>query len=100
MTGCRIGRVKLKGGSDLIRFPKPVRDEAQQYLVDRAAMVAGLYQPGEMAGYVIFVWDHKGSTSIGYHWNENSTVRARLIPAFMADAIRDRMITEGDWGKD
>jgi len=99
MTGCRIGKVKLRNGAEVLRFPRPTRDEAQTYLVDRAAMISGFYEPGEMAGYVVFTWDGKGYTSIGYHWNDKSNVRARLIPSFMSDALRDRMIEEGDWGR-
>jgi hypothetical protein len=100
MSGCRIGNVKLRNGADLLRFPKPSRDESQQYLVERAAIMASHFAPGELAGYVVFAWSTKGGTSIGYHWNDRSNVRARLVPSFIADAIRDRMITEGDWGRD
>lgn len=99
MTGCRISKVRLKaGGAEIQRLPIADRDEAQKCLTSCASMISSHYKPGQMAGYVIFAWDGKGCSSIGYHWNDKSNVRARLIPSFMADALRDRMIEDGDWG--
>lgn len=99
MSGCRIRSVKMKAGGEVRRLPIVERDEAQKLLATRAAVTASHFKPGEMTGYVIFAWDKDGCTSVGYYYNDKSRVRARLLPSFIADALRDRMIEEGDWGK-
>ncbi len=98
MSGCRIRSVKWKSGGEVRRLPAVERDEAQKLLVDRAAMIAGFYKPGEMHGYVVFAWDKNGHNSIGYHINHEGFIGRRLLPSFVADALRERMIEEGDWG--
>lgn len=62
-------------------------------------MIAGFYKPGEMHGYVVFAWDKQGYNSVGYFINHEGFVGCRILPAFVADALRERMIEEGDWGK-
>jgi len=98
MTGCRIGRVKLKGGATVLQLPPLGRDEAQQKLVSRAAMISSFYKPGEIHGYVVFAWAKDGASSVGYYINHDGVVSSRMLPSFTADALRDRMIIEGDWG--
>jgi hypothetical protein len=99
MSGCRIGRVKLKGGAELYRLPTKARDEAQRNLVDRAARLAGYYEEGEIGGYVVFAWGKNGRSSIGYFVDQDGVVGLRMLPSFVADALRERMIEEGDWGR-
>lgn len=98
MTGCRIGKIKFKNGGTIHRLPAVERDDAQKLLVDRAATIAGFYKPGEMHGYVVFGWDKSGFNSIGYYINNEGFIGRRLLPSFIADALRERMIEEGDWG--
>lgn len=97
MSGCRIGKVKLKGGGELHRLPTIERDEAQTYLVNRAAMIAGYYKPGEIMGYAVLAWDKFGNKSVGYYVNEKSVVGLTMLPSFTADAIRRRLLEDGDW---
>lgn len=97
-NGCRIGRIKPKAGGATIRqLNLTQRDEAQKNLVDRAAIISGFYEPGEIHGYVVFAWTKDGYTSIGYMISQEGVVGARLLPSFVADALRSRMIQDGDW---
>lgn len=97
MTGCRIGKVKLKDGAEIHRLPSVQRDEPQRYLIDRAAMISGFYKPGELHGYVVLAWDKFGNKSVGYFVDKDSVVGLTMLPAFVADALRRRMIEDGDW---
>jgi hypothetical protein len=90
--------VKWKSGGEVRRLPTIERDDAQKLLVDRAAMIAGYYKPGEMHGYVVFAWDKRGFNSIGYLINQEGVIGRRLLSSFVADALRERMITDGEWG--
>lgn len=99
MSGCRIGKILLKSGGTLHRLPVVERDEQQKLLVDRAAMIAGFYKPEEMHGYVVFAWDKEGYSSVSYYINQDGFVGRRLLPSFIADVLRERMIEAGDWGK-
>jgi hypothetical protein len=96
-NGCRIGKIKLKNGAELHRLPVKDRDEAQRRLIDRAAMISGFYKPGEMVGYVVMGWDKDGFHSVGYLIDPKSVVGRTMLPSFVADALRRRMIEDGDW---
>jgi hypothetical protein len=99
MTGCRIGKVKLKSGGIIHRLPTVERDEPQKLIVDRAAKIAGFYKPGEMHGYVVFAWDKDGYSSVGYFINHDGFIGCRILPSFISDALREKMIEQGDWGQ-
>jgi hypothetical protein len=96
-SGCRIGRVKLKGGAELHRLPTPERDKAQRAIMRAAAMVVGFYKPDEIIGHVVMAWAKDGSYSIGYRVGDDGPVGFGLLPSFVADALRRRMIEEGEW---
>jgi hypothetical protein len=98
VSGCRIGRVKLKAGGEIHKLPVPERDEVQRNIVSRAAMIAGFYEPGELVGYVVFGWGRDGTSSVAYLIDENAMVGVRMLPSFVADAVREKAIEVGDWG--
>ncbi|TCL70649.1 hypothetical protein [Rhizobium sp. BK251] len=98
MSGCRIGKVKLKSGGILHKLPTVERDEPQKQLVDCAATISGFHEPGELAGYVVFGWDRQGLSSIGYFIDRPGLVGVRMLPSFVADGLREKMIETGDWG--
>jgi hypothetical protein len=100
VSGCRIRSVKWKSGGEVRRLPTTERDEAQKMLVNRAAMIAGHYKPGELHGYVVFAWDKQGFNSVGYFIDQEGLIGRRLLPSFVADALRERMIVDGVWGQD
>jgi len=97
MTGCRIGRVKLKGGAELHRLPIPERDAAQRGILRAASMVVGFYQPDEIVGHVVMAWAKDGSYTLGYRVGHDGIIGLGLLPSFVADALRRRMIEEGEW---
>jgi hypothetical protein len=99
MSGCRIGKIKMKaGGGEIHRLPVIERDDVQKMFVDRAAATASMYAPGDLHGYVVFAWDKDGNNTVGYFIDHKGFVGRRLLPSFVADALRDRMITDGQWG--
>lgn len=98
MSGCRIGKIKMKAGGEIHRLPAIQRDDVQKLLVDRAAMIAGYYKPGDLHGYVVFAWDKQGYNSVGYFINNDGVVGSRLLPSYIAECLRSRMIAEGDLG--
>lgn len=97
MSGCRIGKVKLKSGGEIHRLPTMERDDAQKFLMDSAAKAASFYKPGEMHGYVVFAWDKEGYSSTAYYINHDGFIGCTVLPAFVADALRRKMIEAGDW---
>lgn len=98
MTGCRIGKVKMKSGGEIHRLPVAERDEAQQSLMSAAAKVSGFYKPGEMHGHVVFAWDKEGYSTVGYYINYDGFIGCTVLPSIMADALRRKMVESGDWG--
>ena len=98
MTGCRIGKVKLKSGGTIHKLPTVERDEPQKWLIDSAAKVVGIHKPGEMYGYVVFAWDKDGYSSVAYYINHEGFIGRRILPSFVADVLRERMIRDGEWG--
>ncbi len=97
MSGCRIGNVKLKAGGSVYRLPTLDRDEVQNNFVKRASMISGFYKPGEIEGFALMVWDKNGHHSVGYYVHEKSVVGITMVPSFVADTIRRRMLEDGDW---
>jgi hypothetical protein len=97
VSGCRIGRVKLKAGGEVHRLPTIQRDDIQKKIVDQASIIAGIYEPGELRGFVVFGWGKDGHNSCGYFIDFQGFVGTRLLPSFVADAVRAKMIESGDW---
>jgi hypothetical protein len=97
MTGCRIGKVKLKGGAELHRLPILDRSEAQAGLSSASTVIINDFKAHEMAGYVVLGWAFDGHYSSGYFIHKDSPVGVGMLPSFVADALRRRMIGEGDW---
>lgn len=97
MSGCRIGNVKLKAGGEVYRLPSLQRDEVQQTFVQRASMISGFYKPGEIVGFALMAWDRLGHHSVGYYVQEGSVVGTTMVPSYVSDAIRRRMLEDGDW---
>lgn len=97
MSGCRIGKIKLKAGGEIHRLPTIQRDEPQQKFIDRAAMISGYFKPGEIMGFVLMAWDKEGHHSVGYYVDRQSVVGMTMVPSFAAETLRRRMIQDGDW---
>lgn len=96
MTGCRIGKVKLKNGAEVLRFPTQHRDDVQKHLVDTAAHYANVYKPGELNGFIIMAWS--GETSISLVRIEKPGMVSRsTAPAFAAEETRRALHQQGHW---
>lgn len=98
MTGCRIGKIFPKAGGIIQQLPIGERDDVQKAIVSMAADTAALYKPGELNGCVVFAWAKDGSTATTFKIIPDTSVASVLLPSFMADALRCRMIESGEWG--
>lgn len=97
MSGCRIGRVKLKGGATVIPMRQSDRDGIQRKIVEHAAVIAGNFEPGELKGYVIVGFDREASYSYGYQLEKDCVIGATLLPEWLADVMRRTFIEDGVW---
>ena len=96
--GCRIGKVTMKeGGAVIYLLPPLERTEAEERIVLAASSVAD-YLGEELVGYVVVGWAADGHYSNGYYINnEKSPVGLGMMPSFVADVLRRRMIEAGEW---
>lgn len=97
MSGCRIGKIRMKSGGEVYPLRAPRRDENQKAFIDRIAKMLRYYKEGEMVGYAAISWNAGGEYSTCYYISEESPVGFGLLPSFLADAMRRRMIEEGQW---
>lgn len=98
MSGCRISKVKMKeGGAIILPLKAKDRTETHRLLLKHASAVCDFFPENEMAGFAIIGWGFDGSNSCGYKWHEDSVVKPALIPSYIADITRRRMIAEGEW---
>jgi uncharacterized protein YbbK (DUF523 family) len=97
MSGCRIGKVMLKGGATLHRLPSSDKDEVQASMIRMATNIATNYRKDEMAGCVVIGWGKDGSQSCGYRFHMDGPFGPTMAPAIIADILRRRMIESGDW---
>lgn len=94
MTGCRIGKVKLKNGAEVLRFPSPPRDETQKDLMGWAAHFAQQFKPGEMHGFILIAWSGKTSNSVVYN-PVSDAVNMSTAPAFAEEETRRAILRQG-----
>jgi hypothetical protein len=98
MTGCRIGKVMLKaGGAPIFPLKAKDRNEDHRLLLTHASEVCDTFPAGSMAGFVVIGWGFDGSNSCGWKSHEESIIRNSLLPSYIADVIRRRLIAEGEW---
>lgn len=94
MSGCRIGRVKMKGGAEVVKLPTPRRDDVQRDLVGWAARYANSFKPGEMHGFIMIAWDAETTQSVAY-LAKSSFVHGSNAPAFAAEETRRALVAQG-----
>jgi len=94
MVGCRIGKVRIKGGADILRFPAPVRDDIQQHIVDTAVHYANSYAPGEMHGFVVIAWSARDTISFA-RVDDSSFIGVSLLPFFAQEETRRALVSQG-----
>lgn len=96
MSGCRIGRVTLKGGADLRILDRPEVPEIRRMMIDEvAAQCESL--PNDLEGFVIVTWDDAGLHASGFHLTEDSPIRTSMLPSYIADVLRQTLISSGIW---
>lgn len=95
MSGCKIGKVTLKGGAQLLQMPAPKRDGFQKRMIDDAIFGAGHY-PGSMHGFILIAWDQE-TTWCSARINDASKVGISQAPAFAAEEVRRAFYRAGDW---
>lgn len=98
MSGCRIGRVKLKGGADLHILTTPTSPHGEIWpgrLIANAKMVASYEKPGSaLVGFMVIGFFSDGSHSSGVRWDaERSPVPRRMMPAYAAEIVREELVT-------
>lgn len=96
MTGCKIGKVKLKNGAEVLRFPTAPRDDVQKALVETAAHYAKVYAPGELHGFIMIAWDEKTTIS-KVSIVKPGIVHGSTASSFAADEVRRALNRQGDW---
>ena len=97
MSGCRIGRVRLKGAATILPFRQTERDYLQEHIVKNAASIANNFKHGEMDGYLIIGWDKDGAYSKGCRLPFDGAIGLTMFPSWVADVIRRDLIASGDW---
>jgi hypothetical protein len=81
----------------LHRLPSPTPDEGRDNLIRFAAKTASFYKEGEMVGCVVVAWAKDGYYNTSYYFSKDSPYGHGMLPSFLADALRRRMIEEGEW---
>ena len=97
----RLRRVRMKaGGADVrVMTSKPGpdgKDDWRGALVRNAKAVAEMgTQADPLAGYVLVGIFRNGGVSVGYRYNseEPNSIPRRLLPSFVAEVIREDMIS-------
>lgn len=89
-TGCKIGRVRLKGGADLAVFPvKPISHDAKT-MIEYTRQISDNIGP-ELSGFLVIGWDTAGGYSCGFHCPDESAIPVTLLPSWTADVVRRRL---------
>jgi hypothetical protein len=96
MSGCRIGKIKFKSGGEVHRLHFIERNDEERSLMRAATIMLEHFKDGN-AGHVIVMWDKDMAYSVGYRIGDDAPMNRALLPNFVADAIRRRMIETGDW---
>jgi len=97
VSGCRIGRVRLKGAATILPFRQTERDDLQDSIVRTAAAIANTFKAGEMDGYMILGWDKDGAYTKGWRLPFEGAIGMTMLPSWVADIIRRDFIEEGVW---
>ncbi len=96
MSGCRIGKVKLRNGAEVLRFPTPMRDDVQKVLVEWAAYIAASFKPGELHGFCVTAWS-RDTALTEIQIITPDAVSISTAPAYVAEEVRRQLHRNGDW---
>lgn len=96
MSGCKIGKVKLKNGAEVLRFPVAPRDNIQKSLTNMTAHMVTSYKPGEIEGYILIAWG-SGSTMSTVNITRPNMVHISKAPSFAEEETRRALFRQGDY---
>jgi len=96
VNGCRIGKVKLRNGVEVLRFPTPARDDVQKVMVEWAAYIAASFKPGELNGFCVMAWS-KDNTLTEIQIITPDAVSTSTAPAYVAEEVRRQLHRKGYW---
>lgn len=91
----RIGKVTLKAGPNVVRFPLQQHDENRVKFLEHARIISGWHHAGEIGGWSIVVWNKDGAFSDASYLEPNCPITTTVAPSFVADVLRQRLINEG-----
>jgi len=91
VSGCRIGRVRMKSGADVTILRTPQRKaEHADTLVRQAADIA---DDPTLCAYVIVAVCTDGTYNMGARIPDNCPVPLSLWPSYVAEVIRRELVT-------
>ena len=96
MSGCRIGRVRMKnGGADVRVLHTPVReDDGENWNGKMIANARHLADFGPVASYVVVAVYEDGTYALGWRGDPELTRIPRMAwPSFVAEIMRREIIT-------
>jgi len=86
MTGCRIGRVRLKsGGADVHLLPISTASDVSKALVRNARTIS---ECEGLTGYFIIGLYKDGSHNLGFRIDPEGVVGPTMAPSYVADIVR------------
>lgn len=86
MTGCRIGRVKMKnGGADVHIFPCQKRSEVADSLVRNAREMS---EDDQIEGYFVITLLEHGQYNLAFRLSRDGYLTPTMAPAYIAEVVR------------
>lgn len=93
MNGCRIGRVRMKGGADVRILNTEYRSEAAKLLINHASTIAAYERAdSKIISTVVIAVFSDGGISTGMRHYKNCSVPRWAMPAIVEEAVRDGFI--------
>lgn len=99
MSGCRIGRVRMKAaGADVRVLDMPRRSELGGKIVEHAAAIAGFERPeNPMVAFYVMALFADGGTSSGYRYEGDAAPLPRAaFPHLVGEMVRADMLIEAE----
>ena len=94
MTGCRIGRFRLKsGGAWVSVLPQSNASETAQRLIRNARAIS---EYEGLSGYFVIGLFKDGTYSISFQIDEDGVIPPTLAPSYVADIVRRATATRAE----
>lgn len=102
MSAAKIGKVRLKGGAELRIIDRVAKDPGGENwrgkIVDNARKIAGYdEEDARLVGYFIMGLYSDGTHATAFRYDaKRSPIPRRLLPGYVAEVLREDMITIPD----